>query len=330
MKRKLFSVFLLSLLILSSCKKEAENLFGISIDTNKMVNSPAEVFSLQQIKMFALSNDFILQNIRQVYPNTDTSKENFAVAPFHLLFTLAKDTSFNSYLSFLESNHNIPDMTSDKRAKLFKDFLSSVNNIDSSIHIDSDISSYGDDSCVIQQSFCVDLHTEETASSFGEAFGSTMINISGEFPFFEDNGQIISEIPLGNGNYVLSLFKPKNKNLSNYIQDFNEEKYASLLKNTELRKYTLAIPLFNIDLKEKELNFISNNDDLSNPIQKKVFLNTEFRLENHPLQSSSFEERMKSANNSKPIVFDGDFIFILRGKNSNLIMFIGILSENIL
>ena len=61
---------------------------------------------------------------------------------------------------------------------------------------------------------------------------------------------------------------------------------------------------------------------------KEVVLDCHFSISHQQQTNSSFEQTLLKSNTSKPISFNKDFLFILRGKNSNLIMFIGYYSVN--
>ena len=161
-----FLVLFLCLFVLHSCKKDKEPLFGISIDTQKMVKTPAEIFSLQHIEFFRASNDFVLSILPSFMEKNDSLKTtSFAVSPFFLHFTLAKDSTFNEYLSGFENHYQLSAMSQKERTKFFNSFLESVSEIDSSIHIISEIKTSSVDSICVYQKFQFQTHYKDSFSS---------------------------------------------------------------------------------------------------------------------------------------------------------------------
>ncbi|MDO5760503.1 MAG: hypothetical protein Q4Q06_05710, partial [Bacteroidota bacterium] len=90
----IFPILTLCLLFFCSCKKEKEQLYGISIDAKKMMKTPAEIFSLQEIQFFQASNDFILSALPHLINEDTVQTDNFVLSPFFLYFTLAQDSTF--------------------------------------------------------------------------------------------------------------------------------------------------------------------------------------------------------------------------------------------
>ena len=315
-KSKYIIFFSFIVLFFVACKKDNNKLYGISIETNKMINSPAEVFSLQQIKIFMASNDFTLKGL----PYLINDSSNLAFSPLFLTYTLAQDSSFDDYLEQYEKQYNLSLLNKNKRIQIFNSFLASVKDIDSSINIDSKIIENEDNRIRIQQSLDLNLNYDDINVEEDKYSAKKYIIISDEFSVLDNSEQTMVDILVGNGNYVLTLIQPNNVSLKEYIKTFNEEKYALLINKMENRKNSVLFPMIDMDMQEKTMNDI-NLAKFKYP--KEVVLNCHFSIINQQQANSSFEQTLLKSNTSKPISFNKDFLFILRGKNSNLIMFIG-------
>lgn len=328
-KYKYIALFFLIIFVFVACKKDDSKLYGISIETNKMINSPAEVFSLQQIKIFMASNDFTLKGLPFLINDNSKQNTNFAFSPLFLTYTIAQDSSFDDYLNQYEKQYNISLSNKNKRIQVFNSFLSSVKDIDSSINITSKILENKDNIIKIQQSLDLNLNYDNINIEEDNYSSKQQIIISDEFSVLESSEQTIVDILVGNGNYILTLIQPKNASLQQYIKTFNEEKYASLINQMENRKTSVVFPLIEIDMQERTMNDINlaNNDSLFR-FPKEVVLDCHFAINHQQQANTSFEQTLLKSNTSKPISFNKDFLFILRGKSSNLIMFIGYYSVN--
>ena len=312
-----------------ACKKDNNKLYGVSIETNKMINSPAEVFSLQQIKIFMASNDFTLKGLP--YLINDSSKQNtfFAFSPLFLTYTIAQDSLFDDYLDQYEKQYNLSLSNQNKRLQIFNSFLSSVKDTDSSINIESKIIENKENIIKIQQSLDLNLSYDNINLEEDRYSSKQHIIISDEFSVLDNSEQTMVDILVGNGNYVLTLIQPNNTTFQDYIKTFNEEKYASLINQMENRKNSVIFPLIDMDMQGKTMNDINLSRDNSHfRFPKEVVLDCHFSISHQQQTNSSFEQTLLKSNTSKPISFNKDFLFILRGKNSNLIMFIGYYSVN--
>jgi len=320
-----FLVLFLCLFVLHSCKKDKEPLFGISIDTQKMVKTPAEIFSLQHIEFFRASNDFVLSILPSFMEKNDSLKTTrFAVSPFFLHFTLAKDSTFNEYLSGFENHYQLSAMSQKERTKFFNSFLESVSEIDSSIHIISEIKTSSVDSICVYQKFQFQTHYKDNGQALAlHTTREKYLNTSGDFSCSDDTEHCLADIPLGNGNYVLTLIKPKQVSLKEYLLAFDEKKYAQLLQQAKTIKTNIVFPLMDIRQQSKQISIEDSTMKFYFSAPKKIILNCDFKIENIADNISSFEESLLNNSNQQPILFDEDFLFVLRGKNSNFIMFIG-------
>lgn len=324
LKRILLILFTFSMLF-SSCNKNKEPLYGISIDTSKMIKTPAEIFSLQHIQFFKASNDFALSCLPYLLEkDTSIKVENFAISPFFLHFTLNKDSIFSEYLSSFENHYQISPMDSNEREKFFISFVESVKEIDSSLCVASNIIENNTDSIHIYQKFLFQTHCQEIELP-QQLYDSKdkYINISGDFSCLENTEQYLVDIPIGNGNYLLTLIKPKKQHLKEYLKDFDENKYAELLEQTKSIKTNIVFPLMEFNCKDRKINLMEDYLKFSFSLQKKIIIDYDFKIENFVNETISFEKTLLNESNQQPTVFDKDFLFLIRGKNSNFILCIG-------
>ncbi len=328
-KYKYVIIILLATFFFSSCKKDENKLYGISIETNKMINTPAEVFSLQQVKIFMASNDFTLKGLPYLTDKIAKKSENFSFSPLYLTYTIAQDSLFDEYLKQYETKYNLSILERNRRIQIFNSFLSSVKEIDSSINIQSKIIENNNNTIRIEQSLYLNLQYDNINIEEDKYSSNKQITISDDFLVLETSEQTIVDILVGNGNYALTLIQPENTTLQDYISSFNEEKYASLIKQMENRKTSIKFPFIEIDMKEKIINDINLSDkDSLFRYPKEVSLDCHFAFKELTSKNTSFEQTLLKSNNSTSILFNKDFLFILRGKSSNLIMFIGYYSAN--
>lgn len=327
-----FHVLFLSLVLLlfSSCKDKKSELYGLSIDASRMVGTPAEVFSIQHVEMFQASNSFIINLLPQLYQ--DSTKNSFAFAPFYALSYLSLDTNFFDYFSQYNTYYKVSEHNITKARQSLHSFLEGIYSIDSTINVKTELEYINNDSLLLRQSMNITLHYNndiqnkdntifvgENAQEREEAF----LKIGGEFNVLESKHEIVCDIPVGNGNFILSLIKPQNMNLKEYISQFDEKHYINMLKELENRRTNISFPLISIEFENLPLAMpqIPNSNALG-VFPKALTLSNSFHIENIPFNSSSAETLLQNKN-TEPINFNSPFLFILREKNSNLIVYIG-------
>lgn len=340
MRKKIFYslIIILSILIIASCSKKKDNLYGVSISANQMIGTPAEMFSLQHIKMFQASNDFTMKLLPTL--STDTTFSNFALSPFYLLNNLIVDTLFSSYFTTYEKLYSLSSINNNDMPSTINSFLAIVHKIDSTFDLKSEVSKQTKNKIFIKQEMEIPLlYDDNTSKNFDNIFTTydnkkprlDYMNISGNFPIYLSDDEQVSEIPIGNGNYILMLIQPTSCSIKDYINKFDEQKYFSLIQNTQERQVNLAFPLINVNTKDKEIYMPTlSNSDSTITFPKKLFVSTSISLRKATMAELSTNVNNKTPNNSvlskndsKPIKYDSPFLFIIRGKNSNLIMLIG-------
>ncbi|MDO5760305.1 MAG: hypothetical protein Q4Q06_04710, partial [Bacteroidota bacterium] len=230
---------------------------------------------------------------------------------------------FEEYLTSFENHYQTSSMTQKEREKFFNSFLESVSKIDSSINIVSKITDNKSDSIHIYQQFRFQTQCNTSTTYQPKDYRENFLNISGDYFCLEDMEQYLVDIPVGNGNYLLTLIKPKKQTLKQYLKDFDEKQYAELLKETKSQKINFSFPILEFSKQEEIINLSDTCLNFSFSMPKKIILDYDFKIENSPNTNISFEETLLNDSNKEPLIFDKDFLFILRGKNSNFIMCIG-------
>lgn len=299
-------------LLLFSCKDKKDELYGISIDASRMVGTPAEVFSIQHVKMFQASNSFIMEFL----PELNSDSVDFAIAPFYALSSLAMDTNLAAYFSCYAAYYNLSQHNANETKQAFNSFLTAIQSIDSSFNISNSLFVQANDTLNLTQSLTITLCYE---NNFKQE--ENKINISGEFLTLESHDETVCEIPFGNGNFVLDLLQPKAMSLKEYYNTFNEEHYATIFKQLENRKINVSFPKLDIAFESLPLNMPQiPKTDSTGIFNKLLMLTCSFKVEN---QTQNTASSILQSNDSEPIVFERPFLFLVRGKNSNLIFFIG-------
>ncbi len=340
MRQKHRIIFIaLCLVILSiSCNKQKDNLLSISISANNMVGTPAEAFSLQQIKMFQASNEFVFKILQAT--NFDSLKQNFSFSPFYLINNLLIDTNNKDYAKVYCQKYNLHFSDTQQILSCISSFEQTVKKIDSCIKINSTATTTTDKNSIINQSFDVKLLYNNSAPEDIDNIFTTFDNKKPRIDFITitDNINIsinqdeqVCEIPINTGNYTMMLIKPINKTVFEYIKDFDEKKYLTLINTMEVRKVNVSFPLGKVLTSNFEISLptIKTNDTVINP-SCEFLINSEINIfqaakteiaENLLTQPSN---TVLSTNDSKPIKYNSPYIFIFRGKSSNLILYMGI------
>mgnify|MGYP003317338860 CR=1 FL=1 len=325
------AIFLvLCLVLFSSCKDKKNELYGISIDASRMVGTPAEVFSLQHVEMFQASNSFIINLLPQLYQ--DSTENSFAFAPFYALSYMALDTNLNDYFVQYNSYYKLSEHSSSKARQSLHSFLEGIYSIDSTINVQTELEYTHNDSLLLRQGFKIILHynndiqTKDNTLFVGENAQERkeeFLKVAGEFNVLESKHEVICDIPVGNGNFVLSFIKPQNMSLREYISQFDEKHYINMLREMENRRTNISFPLINIEFENLPLAMpqIPNSNALG-VFPKALSLSNSFHIENIPFNASSSETLLQNKN-TEPINFNSPFVFILRERNSNLIVYIG-------
>lgn len=78
----------------TSCKKDNNSLYGISINPSSLVGTEAEAFTIQQLRMFSASNTNVAYMMQNSF--ADTIRNNICFSPIYLINNLLLDTSLSN------------------------------------------------------------------------------------------------------------------------------------------------------------------------------------------------------------------------------------------
>lgn len=329
-KNALLLSLICSLLLVCSCKDKERDLFGLSIDASRMAGTPSEIFSIQHIKMFQASNDFITELLPNLY--VDTNVTSFAVAPFYMLSALGLDTNFTSYFESYSKYYNLSPYSHKSLKTSFDNFLSAVKNIDSTIVIHNTLVKETDSVFVLNQSMNITLNYTNNINKYDDSIfkdinneerKENFLNLCGEYSILQSNEETVCSIPIGNDNFTLMLIRPEKLSIKEYLNKFDLKHYLNIVNSLENRRVNISFPLISIKVDSLYIPMPQiPNSDTNGVFPTKLFLNQDFQIENIPLNESSAQTVLQT-NDSEPIIYNSPFLFVLKGKNSNLIMYLG-------
>lgn len=331
-------IIFIAIVLLFSCNKNKNNLYSVSVSPYSMIGTPAEMFSLGQIRIFQANNNLICSLMENL--SLDSSVTNYTIAPMHLIYNILADSISTDWQKGFAKHYNLTELSNKQFQQSETAFLNIVKDIDSSINIESSIYDKNDSSINIVQHFEIKLIYQDVAPNNVDNIFTTINNKKPRLDFITINGNIRSlttseeqvvELPIGNGNYMLMLIRPKLKSIREYMLDFSEEKYFSFIKDLQERRNTVSFPLISIkgtlsnipmpqySRMDSVIHFSPKLNLIHSFVLKKV-AKTDINIQ----KVSTFTDGAFSFNNSDIIKYSSPFLFIIRGKNSNLIIFVGI------
>lgn len=334
----IMAVVFSAVLIVQGCTKKSDNLYSISVSPSAMVGTPAEKFSLQQIKMFQASNNFACTTLARAVQ--DTACRNLAFAPLYLVNTVMCDTSLQAWSGAYCSNYNLTFLNPQQLNIAMQSLQNNVKEIDSLMDIKSSVVDSSDSLLTVLQTLKIKLMYKDAAPDDVDNIFTSSDNSKPRLNFFTVSDEIrtyissreqAAEIPVGNGNYMLMLVKPLEQNIADYTADFDEEKYLTLINAMQERKVKVSLPLFEINDTVRNLVMPSfSTEDSTVNFPKRLNVITQFAVTNADMTELSEQLTVNAANNimqnnqSAPLKYNSPFLFIVRGKSSNFIMFAGI------
>ena len=110
MKRRIYilTILLLTALLPFSCNKSTkEQDFGVSISAPKLIGTPAEKFTPEEIQTLRISNSLSFLFLNQIYNSTD-SLFPFSFSPLGVL-SYIYNVSDTNYLNVFSQNFSISD-----------------------------------------------------------------------------------------------------------------------------------------------------------------------------------------------------------------------------
>ncbi len=329
--------FLIALIISSifiGCGKKSENLeYGVSIKAPKLNNSDSLSLSKESLNVLRISNNmnFILKN--SLIQNIDDTL-NYSFSSLGFIDNISSlEKSFTDNFLFKYEIDNLEDFNSE--INNIKGFIS---NKDSLIILESQvIESQNNKKTEIKQGIAFPIFDENILRPKQKKFTSIRNEIlRKEFFIFKKsleiyNSQDLSaiEVPIGNNNYSLLFIQPKNIDIIEYTKKFNEEEYLLIINNLKKEIISFSFPdiSHNYKLDLPLPNLI--NDSLS-PI--KITLNSSLKIIK-PTRAeiknriSSIENNLPTSTKTEIYNFNSPFLYIIRSKNSNGILYFGLFLE---
>ena len=334
-----FCILLLCATVLTeSCNKKEDNLFSISISPNTMIGTPAENFSLQQIKMFQISNDFVCKMIPEIINGGYT--DNFFIAPVYFINNILSDTASMEWQKAFAEHYGMQLLSYNQRAINEKNFLRTVKEIDSSFNITSTPVFNADSVINITQNFCISFpyrniikdDIDNIFTSYNNNKQRTdFVTINDNIRAFIDVNVRITEFPVGNGNYMLMLIRPEDKSITEFAKEFTEKSFVNAVNKLQERRINVSFPVINVSSFLPN-TFMPEYTEEENTINfpKQVNLSSFFTTsatdisQTEDINATDLNYNMLQSTDTQPLKFNTPFMFIVRGKNSNLIMLIGI------
>ena len=338
LSKLLIILLLLPTVLLVCCNKKENSLYGISISPNTMVGTPAEMFSLQQIKMFQAANNLTFILIEAL--SKDSTVNNFAIAPMYMINNLLTDTTTDKWTKAYSEYYGMSVLSHSAALNAVNSFLKTVHDIDSSLNIESK-AEFADMKIVnIVQRLHIKLMYPDSAPNDIDNIFTTIDNKKPRLDFMTVSDNIralitdreqVTELVLGNGNYMLMLIRPLNQSIREYASDFTEEKYLQFINGMQERKINVSLPLFSLTDTVYNLPLPSYNGEdtvINFPVALNIIPELTVRAataaELSDKTATEINNNILQTNSSAPIKYNSPFLFIIRGKNSNLIMFAGL------
>lgn len=184
-----------------------------------------------------------------------------------------------------------------------------------------------------------DFYTSEEQSST-----AWMMHQTGDFNIYEGEDFNMAELPYGNGNYVIDILLPSKKTgINQLLTEFTTTAFNEWTSQMESRSTQLSLPRFKYEYK-KELNEILSAMGMATAFGGKADFsgisgkaNLAIDKVTHKAFIETTEEgtkaaaatvvgvKMMSLRPVEPFIFNVDhsFLFIIREKSSNTIVFMG-------
>lgn len=334
---KICFVGLICLLLVCCSKKEAGNDYGVSVSAPNVIGTIAEQFSQEQLSLFKMANSLGISAAKQ-FSKSDSSAGNLAFSYLLLLDRLYNEASDTAYLKCLSQFYKIDNLSLERVRENFASVFQIISSIDSSLVMQSSFDTSDDGSALLVQRFSLSLPFEDALRSHSDYFSDenlkksrrNFFTLSGSFDCAASSEEIVSAIPIGNGNYRLMFVMPLQKSLRDYASDFSEAKYVELCERLEKRKIGLEIPTFENFVSETRIELPQMSCDSVVVVNAAVQILSHIEI-NPPseaqlkVETSSMEEKIiRQTKNEERISFNRPFLFILYGANSRAILLQGL------
>lgn len=328
---------LLCLLLVCCSKKETSNDCGVSVSAPNVIGTIAEQFSQEQLSLFKMANSLGISASKQL-SKSDSATGNAAFSYLLLLDRLYAHASRETYLECLAEFYKVENLSLEKIREDFTSIFQIISSIDSSLVMQSSFDTSDEGSALLVQKFSLSLPFEDALRSYSDYFSDENLKksrrkffkLSGSFDCAASQEEIVSTIPIGNGNYRLMFVMPLQKSLRDYAFGFSEAKYVELCEQLEERKIGLEIPAFENFVCETGIELPQVRCDSIVSINLTAQILTHIKI-NPPseaqlkVEAGSMEEKIiRQTKNEESISFNRPFLFVLYGVNSRAILLQGL------
>ncbi|MDR1725496.1 MAG: hypothetical protein LBR28_03795 [Bacteroidales bacterium] len=332
---------LITAFIFITCGKQTEDYnYGMSITVPNVI-APISDYNPQQINLLRAANVFQILALQKFFQ--DNKGENIAVAALPLFENLSGVTKFNDYFTQLYTNFDSKNKLSPDDIKKELDSIGLIiKAIDSSLLISSSFEWTQKDSVpFLKQSLEIFFLYSDALQTENAIYDKTkhLFSITDVFKMYESDNETVAEIPFGNQNYSIILIKP-NMNIETYIDNFSERKYKNILDSMIEQHATVVFPKLDFTTKPLQFHFpvldnMKNSENILPALADslRIQLQISILFKNPTLAMLALTEKTpdkqlpKSLEHISKTEFGKDFIFLIRGRYSNMILLLGVCSK---
>jgi serine protease inhibitor len=326
--KSLFYIIFIAFLFCECSKKSDDYDYGMSITIPKIVGTPAGEFSNEELNLCKASNAFQIKILEQFFKQNPN--QNIALSSLYLFANLANDTLFDSYFKLLYENFNITDYSTENISQKYDSIRSIIRKIDSSLHLQSSFDTLQKQSLTISQSTDFLLLYDDAVQLQKADYDNQkeVFSLSNEFKVYESEEETVAEVPLGNANYSLVMIKPKG-DLTAYIENFTELQYMNLIDSLRTQNVNIVFPKLQFTTANLNLTFpiFENMTGIEDIIALKLNCRVTGISPTYAMlktRECNDDKHLTKSTITDRITFDRDFIFLLRGRYSNIILLLGV------
>ena len=335
MKRRIsiLTILLLTALLQFSCNKSTkEQDFGVSISAPKLIGTPAEKFTPEELQTLRISNSLSFLFLNQIYNST------YTLFPFSFstlgVLSYIYNVSDTNYIAALKQQFSIKD--SSTLMQNITSTLSVVSEIDSTIKETTTLSSDKTSPLpALTQELQIPIPYEGMLKSKQLTFSPTdsiqskmtFYQIAGTFGLSQNETALCLDVPLGNGNYSLLIIEPKDWDIKTFASNFTETKYIEIIESLTFQNLKVSLPELSLASSfALPLPSISGQT----PLAVKSFLLTSKLTLQKPTRASfavdktDIDTKLQANSKTEHHHINKPFLYILRGKSSNSILLLGI------
>ena len=335
MKRRtsILTILLLTALLQFSCNKSTkEQDFGVSISAPKLIGTPAEKFTPEELQTLRISNSLSFLFLNQIYNSTD-SLFPFSFSTLGVL-SYIYNVSDTNYIAALKQQFSIKD--SSTLMQNITSTLSVVSEIDSTIKKSTTFSLNKTSQIpTLTQELQIPIPYEGMLKSKQLTFSPTdstqrkmtFYQIAGTFGLSQNETALCLDVPLGNGNYSLLIIEPKDWDIKTFASNFTETKYMEIIESLTFQNLKVSLPELSLASScALPLPSISGQT----PQSVKSFLLTSILSLQKPTRASfavdktDIDTKLQANSKTEHHHIYKPFLYILRGKSSNSILLLGI------